>query len=140
MVVDDRAVGREVEHPELLVRVGALRHHDAIGERVDVLESRVGAVRRARASSARRPGVASGVHVQPEVLGAVRVREHEEPLAGRAVVVLDVVLVALLARFDDGGARAVGSSASSSRTSVVIFDADVITSTRPLRDRSTDTK
>ena len=45
-----------------------------------------------------RPGVATGVADQREVLGAAGVGEDEEPVAPRADVVLDVVLVAVRAR------------------------------------------
>ena len=45
--------------------------------------------------------MATGRHRQREVLGAVGVGEHEQPIAGGTRVVLDVVLVPLLARFDD---------------------------------------
>ena len=86
----------------------------------------------ARASS-------TGVDHELEVLGAVGVGEHEEAVAGAAAVVLDVVLAALRARFDDHAARrrVVGVDAATPRS--VIFDPRVITRKRPLRVRPTPT-
>ena len=97
------------------------------GERVDVVEADVGAVGEHRRPVSRDRASRPGVTIEREVLGAVGVGEHEEAVAGRADVVLDVVLVALLAWLDDDAARRSASSASTSHTSLVTFDADVIT-------------
>ena len=88
--------------------VGALGDDEEAGERVDVVEADVGAVGEHASSSDARPGRRDRRDHQREVLGAVGVGEHEEPVAGGAGVVLDVVLVTLLARLDDarrGGRR-----------------------------------
>ena len=99
------AVVVEREHAEPLDRFGALGDHEEAGERVDVVEPDVGAVGEHGRSTTPGPGGRTGVTSELEVLGAVGVGEHEEPVAGRAGVVLDVVLVALLARLDDRGRR-----------------------------------
>ena len=44
MVVGDVAGGTELEHAQPLDGLGALRDHDEVGERVDVVEADVGAV------------------------------------------------------------------------------------------------
>ena len=101
MVVGDVAVVAEREHAESLDRLGALGDDQVAGERVDVVEADVGTVGRARSAQVPRPGLAHRRDHQLEVLGAVGVREHEEAVAGRSGVVLDVVLEALCARLDD---------------------------------------
>ena len=112
-----------VEDAEPFDGVGALGHHEEAGERVDVVEAGVVAVREDGRPGAR-PGVRDRRDREREVLGAVGVGEHEEAVAGRAR--------RGARRGTRGPARAarrrtgcgVGSSASTSHTSLVTFDAD----------------
>ena len=112
-----------------------------VGERVDVVEAHVVAGARRRSVQCARAGrrtagaVTSLKFAAPSALVSTK---NRSPAA--ADVVLDVVLVALLAWLDDVGSGVVASSASTNHTSVVSFDADVISRNRPVRVRSTRTK
>ena len=139
VVVGDVAVVAEREHAESLDRLGALGDHQVAGERVDVVEAGVGAVGQDVGPRAAARASTTGVTSEREVLGAVGVREHVEPVAGRAGVVLDVVLVALSRAARRPRAARSASSASTSHTSLVTFDAEEITRKRPLRVRPTPT-
>ena len=140
MLVGDGAVVAEVQDAEPLEAVGALGHHEVAGERVDVVEAHVGAGARAPSVQCERSvRESTRCDHQREVLGAVGVAEHEEAIARRADVVLDVVLVALHARLDDARLSRRRRRRRRSHTSLVTFDADVMTTKRPLRVRSTAT-
>ena len=107
MVVGNRAVGREAQHPQPFETATPLRHHEMTGEGIHVVEADVVACgEHLLPVVARRRG--GGRDHQREVGGAAglgdgSVGEDVEAVAGGALVMLDVVLVALGARLDDHG-------------------------------------
>ena len=116
----------------LLEAVARVGQHEVAGERVDVLEADVGAVRDDLCHECSRPASPTGVDQQREVLGAVGVREHEEARRRRRRRGARRGARRGTRRPRSRGATtrssAAGVSASTNQTSVVSFDADVTTS------------
>ena len=99
-IVGHGAVVSQDQDPEALEPVGALGDHQMAGVRVDVVDPYVGTMCE-EVGPAGTVGLLGGRHHHLEVERPVGIRDHEQPVAGRPAMVVDVVLVVLGARFDD---------------------------------------
>ena len=97
------------------------------GERLDVADPHPRPVAGTTSVHARTSRVRDRGDHHLEVLGAVRVGEHEEPVPVLVVdVVLDGVLEVRCARLDDRGGASAGVAVGTKRTSLVVFESDAM--------------